>query len=111
MARLEGKVALVTGGNSGIGLASAKAFAREGAQVIITGRNQETLDQAQAEIGEGTVAIQGDVSDLSHLDDVFATVKESLENSTYFSQTPGSQFRLRLQTSRKSISTNTLIST
>lgn len=76
MARLEGKVALVTGGNSGIGLESAKAFAREGAKVIITGRNQETLDAAKTEIGEGTIAIQGDVSDLSHIEDVVGKIKE-----------------------------------
>lgn len=76
MGRLKGKVALVTGGNSGIGLATAKAFAREGAEVVITGRNRETLDQAKAEVGNGIVALQGDVSDLSHLDEVISTIKE-----------------------------------
>ena len=76
MSRLSGKIALVTGGNSGIGLATAKAFANEGAHVVITGRNQETLDQAAADIGGDVLAIQGDVSDLSHLDDVVAQIKE-----------------------------------
>ncbi len=76
MSRLSEKIALITGGNSGIGLATAKAFAREGAKVIITGRNQETLDQAVADIGGDTLAIQGDVSNLNHLDDVVGQVKE-----------------------------------
>lgn len=76
MTRLSEKVALITGGNSGIGLATAKAFAREGAKVIITGRNQETLNQAVEEIGGDAIAIQGDVSDISHLEDVANQVKE-----------------------------------
>jgi len=76
MGRLKGKVALVTGGNSGIGLATAKAFHREGAKVIITGRNPETLNTAAAEIGDDVVALRGDVSDLRHLDEVFDTIKE-----------------------------------
>jgi NAD(P)-dependent dehydrogenase (short-subunit alcohol dehydrogenase family) len=77
MGRLAGKVALITGGNSGIGLATAKAFAREGAKVVITGRNQETLDTAVEEIGGETIAVQGDVSDLTHIDEVVATVTEA----------------------------------
>lgn len=76
MGRLSEKIALITGGNSGIGLATAKAFSREGAKVIITGRNQETLDKAAAEIGGDTIAIRGDVSDLGHLDNVADQVKE-----------------------------------
>src|SRR5215510_3067007 len=55
--RFAGKVAVVTGGNSGIGLGVAKAYAREGAQVAITGRNDKTLQEAAAEIGSGTLAI------------------------------------------------------
>lgn len=66
MKRLEGKVAVVTGGNSGIGLAAACLFAQEGAQVIVTARRSETLEQAVARIGHGAVGIQGDVSDLNH---------------------------------------------
>ncbi len=63
MARLENKTAVITGGNSGIGLATAKAWAAEGATVIITGRNQETLATAAAEIGEGTATVAGDLRD------------------------------------------------
>jgi NAD(P)-dependent dehydrogenase (short-subunit alcohol dehydrogenase family) len=58
--RFKGKVAVVTGGNSGIGLGVAKAYAREGAQVAITGRNEKTLEVAAKEIGDGTLAIQSD---------------------------------------------------
>lgn len=75
MKKLAGKVALVTGGNSGIGLATAKEFAQEGAQVIITGRDQQTLDQAAAEIGEGTVAVRADVASLADLDQLYALVQ------------------------------------
>ncbi len=75
MKKLTGKIALVTGGNSGIGLATAKLFAAEGASVIITGRNQATLDAAVAEIGAGTVALRGEVSSLADLDALFAEVK------------------------------------
>jgi len=58
--RFKDKVAVVTGGNSGIGLGVAKAYAREGAQVAITGRNEKTLEVAAKEIGDGTLAIQSD---------------------------------------------------
>jgi NAD(P)-dependent dehydrogenase (short-subunit alcohol dehydrogenase family) len=75
MNRLTGKVALITGGNSGIGLATAKLFAQEGASVIITGRDQKTLDTAAQEIGSGTVALRSDVSSLTDLDALFAQVK------------------------------------
>ena len=58
--RFQGKVAVITGGNSGIGLGVAKAYAQEGAQVAITGRNEKTLEAATKEIGDGTLAIQSD---------------------------------------------------
>lgn len=74
MAKLTGKIALITGGSSGIGLASAKLFAQEGATVVIVGRTKSTLDQAAAEIGENAVAIVADVSDLSALDALYAEV-------------------------------------
>ena len=61
--KLAGKKALITGGNSGIGLATARLFINEGAQVAITGRNQETLDAAVAELGPNAIAFQGDISD------------------------------------------------
>lgn len=74
--KLEGKVAVVTGGNSGIGLATAKRFAAEGAEVVVTGRRQPELDAAVQEIGHGAVGVRGDVSDLADLDRVYAVVKE-----------------------------------
>jgi NAD(P)-dependent dehydrogenase (short-subunit alcohol dehydrogenase family) len=76
MGKLSGKIAIVTGGNSGIGLAAAKLFAAEGAQVVITGRRKPDLDAARAEIGHGALAIQGDVSKLDDLDRLYAEVKQ-----------------------------------
>src|ERR1700682_6007092 len=75
MGRLEGKTAVITGGNSGIGLATAKRFVAEGADVFITGRRQEELDKAVKLIGSGVTAVQGDVSQLDDLDRLFATVR------------------------------------
>lgn len=74
--RLEGRIALVTGGNSGIGLATAQRFAKEGAFVFITGRRQAELDAAVKLIGPNAMGVQGDVSNLSDLDRLFATIKE-----------------------------------
>jgi len=76
MNKLAGKIALVTGGNGGIGLATAKRFVAEGATVFITGRRQKELDSAVHEIGAGVVAIQGDIANLADLDRVFATIRE-----------------------------------
>ena len=73
--KLEGKVAVVTGGNSGIGLATAKRFVAEGAYVFVTGRRQPELDAAVREIGENVMGVRGDVSDLADLDRLYATVK------------------------------------
>jgi NAD(P)-dependent dehydrogenase (short-subunit alcohol dehydrogenase family) len=75
MGRLEGKIAVITGANSGIGLASAKRFVAEGAHVYITGRRQEELDKAVEAIGTGVTAVQGDVSNLDDLDRLFAKVR------------------------------------
>jgi NAD(P)-dependent dehydrogenase (short-subunit alcohol dehydrogenase family) len=75
MGRLQGKTAVITGGNSGIGLAAAKRFVAEGARVFITGRRQAELDQAVAAIGPGVTGVQGDVSNLADLDRLFATVR------------------------------------
>lgn len=75
MNKLSGKIAVITGGNSGIGLATAKLFANEGATVVITGRRQAELDAAVAEIGSHAVGIQGDVSKLADLDKLYAEVK------------------------------------
>ena len=75
MSRLEGKVAVITGGNSGIGLAAATRFAAEGAEVVIVGRRQEELDNALKAIGPRATAIHGDVSHLDDLDRIFAKVE------------------------------------
>jgi NAD(P)-dependent dehydrogenase (short-subunit alcohol dehydrogenase family) len=74
MKRLEGKVAVVTGGNSGIGLATAKRFQQEGAKVVISGRSKKTLDEAVRTIGNGVLSIQADVASLSDLDKLYQDV-------------------------------------
>jgi len=74
--KLEGKIAVVTGGNSGIGLATAQRFVNEGAFVFITGRRKEELDKAVELIGRNIVGVQGDVSRLADLDRLFETVKQ-----------------------------------
>ena len=75
MGRLTGKVAVITGGNSGIGLATAKRFVSEGAYVFISGRRQDELDKAVATLGSGVTGVQGDISNLDDLDRLFATVQ------------------------------------
>lgn len=74
--KLAGKVALVTGGSSGIGLATAKRFVAEGAYVFITGRRQTELDAAVNEIGKNVTGIQGDVSNLADLDRLYDTIEQ-----------------------------------
>jgi NAD(P)-dependent dehydrogenase (short-subunit alcohol dehydrogenase family) len=74
--RLANKTALITGGNSGIGLATAKQFVSEGAHVYITGRRGAELAAAVKEIGDNVTAIQGDVSNLGDLDRLFAQIKQ-----------------------------------
>jgi NAD(P)-dependent dehydrogenase (short-subunit alcohol dehydrogenase family) len=73
--KLEGKVAVITGGSTGIGLATAKRFVQEGAYVFITGRRQAELDAAVKEIGSNVTAVQGDVSNQGDLDRLYETVK------------------------------------
>src|SRR6266850_1248503 len=75
MGKLEGKIALVSGGNSGIGLATAKQFVNEGAYVFITGRRDAELAAAVKEIGRNVSAVRGDVSKLGDLDSLFAQIK------------------------------------
>jgi short chain dehydrogenase len=74
--RLQGKVALITGGNSGIGFATAQQFVKEGAYVFITGRSQTKLDQAVKRVGSNVTGVQGDVSKLEDLDRLFAQIKK-----------------------------------
>ncbi len=73
---LDGKIAVITGGNSGIGLATAQCFVEEGAYVYIVGRRQNELDTAVNQIGKNVTGIQGDVSNLSDLDRLYDTVKQ-----------------------------------
>src|SRR6202161_4449232 len=76
MGKLEGKVAVITGGSSGLALASAKLFVEEGAYVFITGRRQEALDEAVKLIGRNVTAVRGDAANLDDLDHLFATVQK-----------------------------------
>ncbi|MGW6145081.1 glucose 1-dehydrogenase [Streptomyces sp. NPDC055140] len=75
MGKLQGKVAVITGGTEGIGLATAKLFVEEGAYVFITGRRQKQLDDAVKEIGGTVSGVQGDVAELADLDRLYETVK------------------------------------
>ena len=72
--RLEGKIAVVTGGTEGIGLATAKLFVKEGAYVFITGRRQKELDEAVSAIGSNVSGVQGDVAQSADLDRLYETV-------------------------------------
>src|ERR1700681_3202571 len=74
--RLEGKIALVTGGSSGIGLATAQRFVAEGAHVYITGRRPAELEAAVRKIGRNVTAVQADVSSLTDLDRLYAQIKQ-----------------------------------
>ena len=76
VSKLEGKIAVITGGNSGIGLATAKRFVSEGAYVFITGRRQNELDTVVSEIGQNIMGIQSDVSNLVDLDRLYDNVKD-----------------------------------
>ena len=76
MGALEGKIAVITGGNSGIGLATAQRFVKEGAYVFITGRRQAELDKAVSLIGKNATAVQGDASNLDDLDRLYEVVRQ-----------------------------------
>ncbi|TDC86308.1 SDR family oxidoreductase [Actinomadura sp. 7K507] len=75
MGKLDGKVAVITGASTGLGLAGAKLFVEEGAHVFITGRRQEALDEAVKAIGRNVTAVQGDAADLADLDRLYETVR------------------------------------
>jgi NAD(P)-dependent dehydrogenase (short-subunit alcohol dehydrogenase family) len=77
MNRLQGKVAVITGGTSGIGLATATAFLREGARVVVVGRDQKKVDQAKALLGEDAVAVRADVAKLDDLDALYGRVRDA----------------------------------
>jgi NAD(P)-dependent dehydrogenase (short-subunit alcohol dehydrogenase family) len=74
MVKLQGKVAVITGGSTGIGLASAKLFVKEGAYVFITGRRQKELDEAEKAIGKNVTGVRGDVAKLADLDRLYDVV-------------------------------------
>ncbi len=74
--KLAGKIALITGGSSGLGLATAQHFVAEGAYVFVTGRRQPELDAAVEQVGSNVIGVRSDVSSLSDLDRLFATIKE-----------------------------------
>lgn len=93
MGRLEGKVAVITGANSGIGLASAKRFVSEGARVFMTGRRQAELDKAVAEVGHGARGVQGDVANLADLDKLYRIVgDEAGQIDILFANAGGGEF-------------------
>jgi len=79
MSKLANKVAVITGGSSGIGLATAQRFIADGAEVVITGRNQEALNAAVVKLGDRATGIQGDVANLEDLDRLFAQVQEQFD--------------------------------
>ena len=83
MGKLEDKVAVITGGNSGIGLATAKRFVEEGAHVVITGRREKELKEAAAFIGRNVTTVAGDVSRLEDLDRLYAVVFLASDESSY----------------------------
>ena len=108
--KLEGKIAVITGGNSGIGLATAKRFVAEGAYVFITGRRQESSTR-RSEIGRNVIGVQGDVSNLADLDRLYATIRSRRAASTSSSPTPAAASSRRSGRSPKRISTRFSAST
>lgn len=93
MGKLAGKVALITGANSGIGLASAKRFAAEGARVYMTGRRQTELDAAVAEVGANARGIQGDISNLADLDRLYSIIADEAGHlDVLFANAGGGEF-------------------
>ncbi|MBB3951914.1 NAD(P)-dependent dehydrogenase (short-subunit alcohol dehydrogenase family) [Aureimonas jatrophae] len=93
MGRLDNKVAVITGANSGIGLASAERFAQEGARVFMTGRRQGELDAAVAKVGRGAVGVQGDIANLADLDRLYDVVRsEAGRIDILFANAGGGEF-------------------
>lgn len=105
MPRLEGKIAVITGGSSGIGLATAKRFVKEGAYVFITGRRQAELDKAAAEIGSNVTAVKGDVANPNDLDRLYQTVAAKRASLISCLRMPELQTRYLLPTLRPSTTT------
>jgi NAD(P)-dependent dehydrogenase (short-subunit alcohol dehydrogenase family) len=103
--KLDAKIAVITGGSSGIGFATAKLFVDEGAYVFITGRRQKELDEAVKAIGQNVTGVQGDVAKLADVDRLYEIIKAN-GRIDFFSLTLVSLSLLRWERSRKSISTN-----
>ena len=109
--KLQGKIAVITGGNSGIGLATAKRFVAEGAYVFITGRRQTELDGAVKSIGENVTGIQGDVAKLADLDRIYSTIREEKVACMSCSPTRAGDRWRRLERSPKNTSIRSLTPT
>ena len=107
MGALEGKVAVITGGNSGIGLATARRFVKEGAYVFITGRRQEELDKAVSLVGKNVTAVQGDVSNSTISIDSTMSYGRRRDTSILSSQMPASLILFRLRTRLQNPMTST----
>src|SRR5471030_672168 len=105
MGKLDGKIALITGGNSGIGLATAKRFVKEGAFVVITGRTQSKLDEAVKQVGTNVAGVQGDVANLADLDRLLKPSRNRKVSWTLFLPTPVLPNTRRWEPSRKNILT------
>ena len=108
--KLQGKVAVITGGTTGIGLAAARLFVKAGAYVYITGRRQKELDGAVKEIGSNVTGVQGDIAKLTDLDRLYEVVRKRGESMS-FSPMPALLNLLPLGKLRRSISTNSSAST
>jgi NAD(P)-dependent dehydrogenase (short-subunit alcohol dehydrogenase family) len=96
MGKLQGKVAVITGGSTGIGLATAKLFVKEGAYVFITGRRQKELDEAVKAIGSNVTGVQGDVAKLADLDRLYETVKRKGQIDIVFANAGVAEFAPRI---------------
>jgi NAD(P)-dependent dehydrogenase (short-subunit alcohol dehydrogenase family) len=92
MGKLQGKVAVITGGSTRLGLAAAKLFVREGAYVFITGRRQKELDEAVKAIGSNVTGIQGDVAKLADLDRLYQSVKAKGRINVVFANAGAAEF-------------------
>ena len=92
MGKLEGKGAVITGGSTGIGLAAAKLFVREGAYVFIAGRRQKELDEAVKPIGSNDTGVQGDVTKLADLDRLYQAVKAKVRLDVVFATAGVAEF-------------------